>query len=179
MNIVATTERLELRKFSLQDAPGFFEMNNDLEVIRYTGDRAFHDLAETEAFILNYDQYDKYGYGRWALYEKVTRAYVGFCGLKYSDEKKETDIGFRLIRKYWNLGLGTEAARAALKIGFLDCKLEKIVGRAMQGNLASIRVLEKMGMQKKYDFTEENENWVQYELLATDYFSVENLSAPE
>lgn len=179
MPVVYTTERLELREFSLNDAKGFFEMNADQEVIKFTGDRAFVDVEETEQFILAYDQYEKYGYGRWSAYLKGTEDYLGFCGLKYSPEKRETDIGFRLIRKYWNQGFATEAAMACLEIGFQKFGLEKIVGRAMSDNQASIRVLEKMSMVKQFDYIEEGKPWVQYELNASDHESMVKRSLPE
>ncbi|KAA3632307.1 MAG: N-acetyltransferase [Bacteroidetes bacterium] len=179
MSAVYTTERLELREFSLNDVEGFFEMNADPVVIRFTGDRAFIDQKETEQFIQAYDQYEKYGYGRWSVYLKGTEDYLGFCGLKYSPEKQETDIGFRLMRKFWNKGFATEAAIACLDAGFQKYGLEKIVGRAMVDNQASIRVLEKLGMSKAFEYTEEGRPWVQYELKANDYASMVKRSLPE
>ncbi len=179
MSAVFTTERLALREFSLNDAKGFFEMNADPEVIQFTGDRAFVDIEETGQFIQAYDQYEKHGYGRWSIYLKGTEEYLGFCGLRYSTEKQETDIGFRLIRKYWNKGFATEAAIACLEAGFQKFGLDKIVGRARADNQASIRVLEKLGMSKAFEYTEEDKPWVQYELKANDYKSMVKRSLPE
>ncbi len=179
MSVIAITERLELRQFSNNDAPGFYEMNKDPEVIKYTGDRPFEDLKETAFFILHYDHYEKFGYGRWAVYEKTTGVYLGFCGLKFSPDKQETDLGFRLIRKYWGRGFATEAAREALAIGFGTFDLDRIVGRARKENTASVRVLEKLGMQKKFEYEEEGESWVQYEIRSVNFSYSEKRSLPE
>ncbi len=101
MKIVITTERLELRAFCASDAEGFYLLNMDPEVIKYTEDSPFKDVAAARRFIENYDHYEKFGFGRWSVYHKESNAYLGFCGLKYSPEKEEVDIGFRLPREYW------------------------------------------------------------------------------
>lgn len=157
------TERLEFRKFSAGDAPGFFELNNDPEVTRFTGDVAFADEAAAREFLVGYDHYARHEFGRWSLYLKGTGRYVGFCGLKYSPEKDEVDLGFRIGREHWGQGLATEAGRAALELGFERFGLRKIVGRAMAGNLASHRVLEKLGMRRVGRFEDSGQVWWQYE----------------
>ncbi len=60
----------------------------------------------------------------------------------------------RLHQKYWNKGFATETAKRCLVYGFEELGLKKIVGRAMKENVASIKVLEKLGMtfQKVIDF---------------------------
>jgi RimJ/RimL family protein N-acetyltransferase len=60
----------------------------------------------------------------------------------------ETDIGFRFFRKFWGRGYATESAAACLDYGFGQLGLHRIIGRAMELNTASIRVLEKIGMRK-------------------------------
>ena len=179
MTIIATTNRLELRKFSLSDAEGFYGLNEDPEVIKYTGDQAFRDITEARNFIEQYDHYEKWGYGRWSVYRKDDGSYLGFCGLKYSAEKEETDLGFRFFKKYWNKGYATEAAKAALKVGYEDYQLLEVVGRAMKENLASHRVLQKLGMQKTLEFRENDAWWIQYEMMSEDYENFSRRPAPE
>ena len=71
----------------------------------------------------------------------------GLCGLKFIDDLKEVDIGYRFHRKYWGSGYATESAAACLKHGFEKLSLKKIIGRAMKENIASIKVMEKIGMK--------------------------------
>jgi len=172
MNIkpVAETERLLFREFSPDEAEAFYHLNDDPEVIKYTGDPPFRDVAEARQFLLNYDHYAQRGFGRWSVYWKESGMYAGFCGLKYSPASGEVDVGFRFYRKYWNRGLATEAALAALQLGFEKHHLQKIVGRAMKENHASHRVLEKLGMKRAKEFMEDGNVWVQYEITTEEFF---------
>ncbi|MCO6490065.1 MAG: GNAT family N-acetyltransferase [Phaeodactylibacter sp.] len=158
---ILETPRLLLREFAEDDAPHFFELNEDPEVVRYTGDPPFASIEEARQFLSDYDQYEKYGYGRWAVLLKAESAgsgpsWIGWCGLKYIPELDETDIGFRFFRRYWGRGYATEAARACLEYGFRELRLKRIVGRVMKENTASVRVLEKIGLEfwKEFDFME-------------------------
>jgi RimJ/RimL family protein N-acetyltransferase len=162
--IMIATQRLMFKKFSAADAQGFYELNLDPEVIRYTGDMPFLSIAEAEAFILSYDHYDRHGYGRWSVFLNDSSEYIGFCGLNYSQKKMEVDVGFRFIRAHWGKGYATEAARASLQHGFNEYGLDRIVGRAMKENAASLRVLEKLGMRFQKEFDEEGAVWVQYQI---------------
>ena len=144
--ILLETERTWLRKLTPDDAVDFYALNLDPEVIRYTGDQPFSNPDEAQKFLQGYDQYEKYHTGRLAVIEKENQRFIGWCGLKYTPELKEYDLGFRFFRKYWNRGFATETARACLLFGFNQLNLDAIVGRAMHANQASIRVLEKIGM---------------------------------
>lgn len=150
------TPRLGLRPLTPNDSLDFFELNNDPEVIRYTGDPPFSDLEEARSFLENYDQYERYGYGRWAVILKKTGEFIGWCGLKFMPDLDETDLGFRFFRKHWNKGYATESAMACIEYGFGKLGLKRIVGRAMEANKASVKVLEKTGFHflKKIDFEE-------------------------
>ncbi|GAB4259064.1 MAG: GNAT family N-acetyltransferase [Saprospiraceae bacterium] len=142
------TDRLKLRQFGASDAHWFFQLNNDPEVIKYTGDPPFESIHAAEAFLRKYDQYEKYGYGRWAVVRKDGGEVIGWCGLRHVASMDETDIGFRFFRKFWGRGYATESAAACLDYGFGQLGLHRIIGRAMELNMASIRVLEKIGMRK-------------------------------
>ncbi len=152
--IILQTQRLLLRELQPSDAADLFALNSDPEVLKYTGDEPFASIAAARQFLKNYHPYADYGYGRWAVLLKTSGAFAGWCGLKHSPELAETDIGFRFFRKYWNMGMATEAARACVDLGFRAFGLPSIVGRVLRENTASIRVLEKIGLQywKAADF---------------------------
>lgn len=163
---MAVTERLELREFSVSEAEDFYLLNADPEVLRYTGDEPFASVEEAHAFLEGYENYRRDGFGRWSCYLKATETYIGWCGLNRKPERDEVDIGFRFHRRYWGQGYATEAARAALALGFGRFGLAKMVGRARNDNAASHAVLRKLGMQPGFDFLEAGHAWVQYELSA-------------
>lgn len=156
------TPRLHLREFTVEDARDIHLLNLDPEVIRYTGDAPFPSVAAAAKFLEGYDHYRRYGHGRWAVELRENGTFLGWCGLKYTPELDEHDIGFRFMRVHWGKGYATEAALACLGHGFEVLGLTTVVGRAMKANAASIRVMEKMGMQYvgPYDF--EGEDGVLY-----------------
>jgi ribosomal-protein-alanine N-acetyltransferase len=153
MNILET-HRLILRELVINDAADFFDLNLDPEVLKYTGDTAFDSIEDAEKFLRNYDHYSKYGFGRWAMIKKNNEEFLGWCGLKYTSDTEEYDIGYRLFKRNWNAGYATEAAKACLGIGFNRFGIKRIVGRAMKDNVSSIHVLEKLGFSflRKMDF---------------------------
>jgi ribosomal-protein-alanine N-acetyltransferase len=149
-----TTKRLRLRPFYPGDKQHFYELNEDPEVLKYTGDSPFQSVEDARRFLEQYDHYEQYGFGRWAVLRKTDNMYLGWCGLKYTPYVDEVDIGFRFFRKYWGHGYATEAAQACLDYAFNVLQLDEVVGRAMNKNKASIRVLKKIGMSflKSFDF---------------------------
>lgn len=162
---ILETSRLQLRPFSEEDSPSLFLLNSDPLVLQYTGDAPFKDVDEAAEFILRYDHYKQYGYGRWAVMAREANAFIGWCGLKYSPEKNETDIGFRFHREFWGKGFATEAASGCLKYGFTELGLSRIIGRAQIGNISSHKVLEKIGMNHIGSFRDEHAQWMIYEKL--------------
>ncbi len=139
------TQRLLFRPFSEIDAEGLFEMNNDPDVMRYTGDAPFGSLVAAKNFVAQYNPYETYGYGRWTVLLRETGEFLGWCGLKYLEDEKETDVGYRFLKKHWGKGYATEAASASLAFGFDKLKLPAIIGRVMPENVASVHVLQKLG----------------------------------
>ncbi|MCB9081965.1 MAG: GNAT family N-acetyltransferase [Lewinellaceae bacterium] len=168
------TERLLLRPFQEADAPHFFALNNDPEVVRYTGDDPFPDEAAAREFLRNYDPYFRFGYGRLAVLERSTGDYLGWCGLKYDPDLAETDLGFRFKRSAWNRGFATEAALVCLQQGFTEFDLDLIVGRVMADNKASIRVLEKVGMTFWKPFEFARHPGLYYRLFREDWASTKS-----
>ncbi len=71
---------------------------------------------------------------------------MGWDGLEYLPELRETEVAYLLSRTVWGRGFATEAARAAVRFGFESCGLAQIVGLVHPQNTGSVRVLEKCGM---------------------------------
>jgi len=151
---ILETERLYLREMTIKDAANAYLLNLDPDVLKYTGDDAFENIESARGFLENYDHYKKYDFGRWAVIHKSTNTFLGWCGLKYTPELHEYDIGFRFFKKHWNKGYATESAKACINLGFEKYDITEIVGRAMSENIGSIKVLEKIGLTflKPFDF---------------------------
>jgi RimJ/RimL family protein N-acetyltransferase len=148
--IILETERLLLREFDEGDVAPFFLMGSDPAVIRYTGDPAGGLKSIEHALEVLRSRpiadYRTYGYGRWACVLKASGEVIGFAGLKYLADVQEVDIGYRLLPAYWGQGLATEAGRAVLDYGRTRLGLERIIGLVDPENVASVRVLKKLGL---------------------------------
>jgi [ribosomal protein S5]-alanine N-acetyltransferase len=143
--IVLNTQRTYLYKLDIDDASSLFILNSDPEVIKYTGDPAFSNEKEAEKFLAAYSDYTQNGIGRWGVRQRLNDEFIGWCGLKLH-QNGEVDLGFRFLKRYWGHGFATEASLACVAYGFSKLNLDYIIGRVMHKNLASIRVLEKVGM---------------------------------
>lgn len=163
---ILATERLYLREMTTADAASMYALNLDPEVVQYTGDAPFDSISDAHTFLENYDHYSKYGFGRWAVIRKSDQAFLGWCGLKYDPLKDEYDIGYRFFKKYWGQGYATESASSCIQLGFTRFAMQRIVGRVMKQNTASVRVLEKLGLtfHGNYDF--DGNQGIVYEISA-------------
>ena len=152
MKKIIETNRLYLRELTGADIENFYLLNADKDVIKYTGDKAFDSIKDAKSFLENYNPYQEYGYGRWAVIAKSNEEFLGWCGLKFDENTDEIDIGFRFFEHFWNKGFATESAKACIDYGFERLNVKTIVGRAIKENKASIKVLEKIGLQYERDF---------------------------
>jgi ribosomal-protein-alanine N-acetyltransferase len=140
------TLRLTHRAFTAADAEALFALNSNPEVMRYTGEPRAESVEAMRTAIADYPDFNTVGFGRWACVLNETERIIGFCGLKHLSDIGEVDIGFRFLPEFWGRGLATEAAGACLEFGFETIGLSRIVGLVLPDNLASVRVLEKIGM---------------------------------
>lgn len=147
------TERLLLRKFTLEDLDELIELRSDDEVIKYLGGRKLQNPAAIEKRLLFYlDCYAKFNFGMCALVLKETGEMFGWSGLQPLDGTTEIEVGYGLIKKFWGMGIGYECASAWIRYGFERANLERIVAVASPENTGSWRIMEKCGM--KYEKTE-------------------------
>ena len=146
MGRIVETERLYLRKFMLKDASALFKLNNNPNVLEYTGDVPFKNISEAENFIKNYTHYDTYNMGRWAVCEKRQGELIGWCGLKYHPNNDFIDLGYRFFEKHWNQGYATEASKGVLSYAFNKLRIQNIYAYVDKRNKASISVAKKTGL---------------------------------
>lgn len=143
------TRRLSFRPINPADFDILLRMNSDPEVMKYVGDGSVRNqdqmLLELDMLISHYSR--KPGLGIWALESKDSCTFIGAAGLVYYDNTTEIEVGYRILKEYWNKGYATEAANGILKYGFEVLGLKKIVSSAHVDNTASRKVMEKIGMK--------------------------------
>jgi ribosomal-protein-alanine N-acetyltransferase len=148
MKMVLETERLILREMTEADADNLFELNQSPNVTRYIPGEPPLTTRDDAVVVLRervFPQYER-SLGRWACIVKASGDFIGWCGVKHEPEHEEYDLGYRFLERYWGLGYATEAARGALAYARAHLAGERVVGKAMPENRASIRVLEKIGL---------------------------------
>ena len=166
MKIYIETNRLILREIEESDAQGIFELDGDPEVHRYLGEKPIKDIEESKS-IINYirNQYEEHGIGRWAVIDKKTDEFVGWSGLKYEKEVRDEmyyyDLGYRLKKKFWGRGIATETAIESLKYGFQVMGLKEIYAGAHIDNIASNKILKKVGLKflEVFEYDGAPHNW--------------------
>jgi ribosomal-protein-alanine N-acetyltransferase len=166
------TPRLLLRQFTPNDLDDLHRIYSDPDLSKFMPNEKPLPLEETKAAIRSItENWEQYHFGVWAVIYKKHEKLIGHCGLKFLENTLEVQIGYLLLKSYWGRGLGTEAASAVLKYGFEIAKLQRIVAVAKPDNIASRRVLEKVGLEYEKDAYFYDNDVVYYSLLRENYQS--------
>lgn len=157
--IRSETPRLILRQWKPEDRAPFAALNGDpvaMEHFPATLSRAESDALADRIEGLIAER----GWGFWAVELKATGEFIGFTGLHVPRADLPmspcVEIGWRLSREHWGRGYATEAAEAALAIGFTRLDLAEIVSFTALRNLRSQKVMQRLGMQWDADGTFEH-----------------------
>jgi RimJ/RimL family protein N-acetyltransferase len=150
LNLIET-ERLILREWQRGDLEVFAEINKDPKVLEFMP--APLNFQETAEWIERISQHFKlHGFGLWAVTLKKSGEMIGYTGLNVPTFEAHftpcVEISWRIASAYWGKGYATEAAKAVLAIAFKEYKLKEIVSLTVPANQRSIRVMEKIGMQR-------------------------------
>ncbi len=121
------------------------------------------------------DSWEKNNFGMWAVVHKIDNKMIGRCGLCFLDNTLEIELGYLLNPAYWYRGLATEAAKASLRYGFEKLKLKEILAIAQPQNIASQKVMEKLGMKYEKDANYYQTKVVYFKILKKEYQSDSSL----
>lgn len=145
--IVAETDRMFIRHFTLDDVPPLAAFLADPEVMRFSvgGVLTENDACRFVEWCIGL--YRRSGFGPWALVAKSSGALLGFCGLvpEAVDGVEEVHVGYRLGRQHWGRGFATEAVSRVLSYAFAQLGLSSMVAIIEPDHVASVRVAEKAG----------------------------------
>ena len=146
---ILETERLYLREFNLEDADFVLRLLNSPKWIEFIGDRNVRTHADATGYLKNnlIKSYKENGFGLWVLVLKETNIAIGACGLVNRDTLEDIDIGFAMLPGYLGLGYGYEIANATMNYAKNTLHLDKIVGITNPNNIASIKLLNKIGLR--------------------------------
>ncbi len=147
------TARLQLVEISWKDLEDIHRLHSMPEVDRYNT-LGIPDNIDTTKENISGDIEDQNNKIRskycWKIIDKKTFEFIGISGLKLSNNRfKMGEIYYNLNPKFWGNGYATEVVREIIKFGFSNCRLHRIEAGVATQNAASIRVLEKAGMQRE------------------------------
>jgi ribosomal-protein-alanine N-acetyltransferase len=144
------TQRLLLREFVTADWPAVLAYQRDpryLQFYEWT-DRTPGDAQRFVQMFLDQQEEQPRRKFQLAVVLKDTGQLIGNCGIrKASVDAHEADIGYELSPDHWGHGYATEAARAIGQFGFAELKVHRIWAWCIADNVASARVLEKIGLK--------------------------------
>lgn len=147
--LVLETDRLILRRLTLDDAEFIFRLVNDPSWLRFIGDKDVHNLDDARRYLRDgpLDMYQRFGFGMFRVEVKESGAPAGMCGLIKRDTLPDVDVGYAFLPEFRGKGYAFEAAAAVLVHGNRAFGLQRIVAITTPSNASSIRVLEKAGMK--------------------------------
>lgn len=153
--ILLETARLQFRANEPGDMDAYCALEADPEVRRYVGGAPRPREVAEMRFRERLLQSPSDRLALWAAVHKHEQRWIGYCGVYphlpiggAAAIPYEGALGFAYARAYWGRGLATEAARAFVAFGLGELRLTRIVAAVQQGNLASLRVLEKAGFRE-------------------------------
>ena len=171
MKLPIFTDRLTLRKITIDDIDNIFQLDSNPDVMKYVGVPPVKEKKESAKMVENIiNQYEKNGTGRLAVIEKETSQFIGWNGIKLlTDEvngfKNVYELGYRFLPEFWGKGYATESALACLDLGFNHLNAEKIYAYADISNESSNHILTKLGFENKGTFLDKGDicNWYELE----------------
>jgi len=146
---VLETERLSLRRLTVDDAEFILALLNEPSFLRYIGDKKVRNLDDARQYILNgpVGSYERHGFGLNCVELRESHTPIGMCGLLKRDELPDPDIGFALLPDFWSKGFAFEAAQAVLKDARERLQLQRILAITSLDNEASINLLQRLGFR--------------------------------
>lgn len=157
---VVSSARLRLLKLELNDAPLMLRLLNEPSFIANIADRGVRTLAEAEQYLAQgpLAMYQQHGFGMYRVERKEDGVNLGLCGLVYRDYLGKPDVGYAFFPEFAGLGYASEAALSVFLYGKTVLQLPEIVAIVAPHNLASQKVLQKLGLVQQGQIAVPGEN---------------------
>jgi RimJ/RimL family protein N-acetyltransferase len=144
---VLETERLALRRVTVEDSEFILELLNDPAWLRFIGDKGVRTIDAARDYILKtlVAMYERLGFGLYLAELKDGGVPIGICGLIKRDSLEEVDIGFAFLPRFRGKGYAYESASAVMAYGKKHFGLNRLLAITSPDNNDSVRVLERLG----------------------------------
>jgi ribosomal-protein-alanine N-acetyltransferase len=143
------TERLVLRRMTLDDAEDYYAFASDPLVTLHTIWSAHSSMEDSlhylKGVLQKYENHDSF---HWGIVLKESNRLIGRNGLIRCDiANQKAEIGYGISSRYWNKGIVTEATQAIFQYAFEQLDFHRIEGRCSLNNIGSAKIMEKLGMR--------------------------------
>ena len=168
--LVFETERLIFRPFKSDDLDDLFSLYREPELMQYITGKPRTFAKTRERLQKHMAEYKKFGFGLFAAVLKENGEMVGRCGLEAVEKGAvlEGELAWMYKKEHWGKGFASEFGAAMIEQGFQHFPIKRMFARAYHKNAASIRVMQKLGMQYCGLEKEEGEDIVIYEIYPTN-----------
>jgi RimJ/RimL family protein N-acetyltransferase len=167
------TSRLVAEPISLEHFPEIHCLHTDPQVMATlsTDGKPLSEEATREHLRQAVEHWQQHGVGFWVFRAKSDGQFIGRGGLKkyQIDEGEVIGLAYAVLSAFWNKGFATEMAEASLHVGFEQLGLGEIASWTLPNNLASQRVMEKVGFRYERDFEFAGLGHQFYRLVTTDW----------
>ena len=144
------TERLFLHQETPKDAEAVFAVFSDPKVTQFHDLDTFTKIEEAFGVIERRAKRFEMGRGiRWGITHKQDNTLIGSCGFTWDQQAIAADIGYELASSYWRQGIMTEALQTILQFAFDEMRLRFVTAEVMLDNIASKKLLSKLGFQSR------------------------------
>lgn len=160
--MVIETQRLILREYTFDDFNVLFEIVSDPETMQHYP-APFDEQRTKEWIVWNLENYERYGFGLWAVVLKGSGEFMGDCGITIQniDNEMLPEIGYHIHKKYWRRGFAKEAARAVRDWVFQNTQYDTIYSYMKYTNVGSYSTAIANGMKKVKEYPDEK-NGISY-----------------
>lgn len=160
---VFETDRLVVRQWRDADVSDLLAVYGDAEAMKWVGDgQPLTESGCREWLVVTRRNYERYGYGMFAVELISEPGVIGFCGIVHPGGQPEPEIKYAYLRRVWGRGIATEAVRGLLGYATGTLGITRLIATTAQGNSASHAVLLKAGMTHGELRQDEDGGFTQY-----------------
>ena len=144
------TKRLLLRQTTQEDTEAVFAVFSDPKVTQFHDRNTLVHLDEANQIIERWTRGFESRRGiRWGIAERHNNYLIGSCGFTWHQQANAAEVGYELSSHYWRQGIMSEALKAILQYGFIDREIQFVIADIMIENIASRKLLEKLGFRSQ------------------------------
>ena len=155
MKTLLETERLILREYTLEDFDALYEILSDAETMKHYPS-PYDENGTMRWLRWSLDNYEKYGFGLWAVILKENGQFIGDCGITMQniDGQMLPEIGYHIHKNHWRRGYAKEVASAVRNWCFENTEFDSVYSYMTSTNTASWSTAASIGMKKIKEYTD-------------------------